>query len=204
MRSKSLILSENSSRVGKAMRASWLSGVPSCLCGGRRMVKCRRSTAASDFNRLRHTRSPACGSPETRSTRRFSRTPSATTTMRLLAAVSSPGAVSSSISMMFCPACGKLMGTVSGRPICAVRVVSGLPSRRIFEHHALAGAALAPGLDHLELDVARGADDAVARCLDHLDAAVELAGTCRSGARARAHRSPAPAPSSARREPARR
>ena len=33
MRSKSLIFSENSSRVGKAISESWLIGVPSCFCG---------------------------------------------------------------------------------------------------------------------------------------------------------------------------
>ena len=92
IRSKSLIFSENSSRVGKAISDSWLIGVPSCFSGGRRMVKCTRSTAASDFSRLRQVRSPACGSPETSSTRRFSRTPSAAMTARLLAGVSSPGA----------------------------------------------------------------------------------------------------------------
>ena len=131
MRSKSLIFSENSSRVGKAMSESWWIGVPSCFCGGRRIVKCTRSTAASDFKRLRHTRSPACGSPETSSTRKFSRTPSATTTTRLLAGVSSPGAVSSSISTMFCPACGKCIWIGTVRPICVERVSSGRPSRRI-------------------------------------------------------------------------
>ena len=41
---------------------------------------------------------------------------------------------------------------------------------------AVAGAAAAAGLDHARLDLARGADDAVARRLQHLDAAVELVG----------------------------
>ena len=48
--------------------------------GGRRMVKWTRSTLASDFNRLRHIRSPGCGSPDTSSTRSLSRTPLTVTT----------------------------------------------------------------------------------------------------------------------------
>ena len=51
------------------------------------MVKCTRSTEASDFSRLRQVRSPACGSPETSSTRSLSRTPSIATTARLLMVV---------------------------------------------------------------------------------------------------------------------
>ena len=39
------------------------------------MVKCTRSTALSDFNRLRQVRVPGCGTPETSSTRSRSRTP---------------------------------------------------------------------------------------------------------------------------------
>ncbi len=39
---------------------------------------------------LRQVRSPACGSPETSSTRKFSRTPSTVSTARLLTVVSSP------------------------------------------------------------------------------------------------------------------
>ena len=67
--------STNNSRVGKAISDSSSIGVTSCLSGGRRMVKCTRSTDGSAFSRLRHTRSPACGSPETSSTRNRSRTP---------------------------------------------------------------------------------------------------------------------------------
>src|SRR3712207_7332484 len=67
IRSNSLIFCWNSSRVGKAMSDSSLMGVPSCFSGGRRMVKWTRSTLASDLRRLRQVRSPACGSPETRS-----------------------------------------------------------------------------------------------------------------------------------------
>src|SRR5262250_572103 len=100
MRSKSLILSENSSLVGKAMSESWLIGVPSCFSGGRRIVKWTRSTFASDLRRLRQVRSPAWGSPETRSTRSLSRTPSIDTTARLLTGVSSPSSGAASISMM--------------------------------------------------------------------------------------------------------
>ncbi len=61
------------------------------LFGGRRMVKWTRSTSASDFNRFRQARSPACGSPETSRTRRFWRIPSSAGTARLLLVVSSPG-----------------------------------------------------------------------------------------------------------------
>jgi hypothetical protein len=86
MRSNSLIFCWNSSRVGKAISDSSLIGVPSCFSGGRRIVKWTRSTLASDFRRLRQVRSPAWGSPETRSTRSFSRMPSMVTTARLFAA----------------------------------------------------------------------------------------------------------------------
>ena len=79
-----MIFCWNSSRVGNAISDSSLIGVPSCFSGGRRMVKCTRSTEASDFSRLRQVRSPACGSPETSSTRSLSRTPSIETTARLL------------------------------------------------------------------------------------------------------------------------
>src|SRR5712691_9728880 len=90
MSGKSLIFCWKSSRVGNAISESSLIGVPSCFSGGRRMVKCTRSTLASDLSRLRQVRSPECGSPETRSTRSLSRTPSIETTARLLTEVSSP------------------------------------------------------------------------------------------------------------------
>ena len=48
------------------------------------MVKWTRSTLASDFSRLRHMRSPGCGSPDTSSTLSLSRTPSIVTTALLL------------------------------------------------------------------------------------------------------------------------
>ena len=81
---KSRSFSWNNSRVGKAISDKFVrSGVASCLSGGRRMVKCTRSTDGSALSRLRHTRSPACGSPETSSTRSRSRTPDTVTTARL-------------------------------------------------------------------------------------------------------------------------
>src|SRR5216110_3441020 len=49
---KSLILCWNSSRVGNAISDNSLIGVPSCFSGGRKMVKCTRSTEASAFSRL--------------------------------------------------------------------------------------------------------------------------------------------------------
>ena len=63
--------------------------MPSCFSGGRRMVKWTRSTDGSDFRRLRQARSPACGSPDTSSTRSRSRTPLTTKAARLLSSVSS-------------------------------------------------------------------------------------------------------------------
>ena len=176
IRSKSLIFSENSSRVGKAISESWWIGVPSCFSGGRRMVKWTRSTAASDLSRLRHVRSPACGSPETRRTRRFSRTPSAAMTTRLLAGVSSPGTGSRSISRMFWPECGNGMRMAMRRSISVRRVSSACPSRRIAQRHAFARAAATAGLAHGHLDLARLADDAELGRLQDLDAAVELVG----------------------------
>ena len=70
--------------IGKAISDSSLIGVPSCFSGGRRMVKWTRSTDGSDFSMLRQVRSPACGSPETSSTRRRSRTPLTTATARVV------------------------------------------------------------------------------------------------------------------------
>ena len=64
------------------------------------MVKCTRSTLASDLSRLRQVRSPECGSPETSSTRNLSRTPSIETTARLLTSVSSFSSGEASISTM--------------------------------------------------------------------------------------------------------
>ena len=78
---------------------------------------------ASDLSRLRQVRSPACGSPETSSTRSLSRTPSIETTARLLMAVSSLSSGEASISTMFCPACG--IGTLmlhAARPARTLRV----------------------------------------------------------------------------------
>ena len=47
-----MIFCWNSSRVGNAISDSSLIGVPSCFSGGRRMVKCTRSTLASDFEQV--------------------------------------------------------------------------------------------------------------------------------------------------------
>src|SRR3981081_3912975 len=87
MRLNSLIFCWNNSRVGNAISDSSLIGVPSCFSGGRKIVKCTRSTEASDLSRLRQVRSPACGSPETSSTRSLSPTPSLGPTRRVLMAV---------------------------------------------------------------------------------------------------------------------
>ena len=93
----------NSSRVGKAISDSSSIGVASCLSGGRRMVKWTRSTDGSAFSSERHTRSPACGSPETSSTRSRSRTPLMATTARLFSSVSSAGPGSAISSTTFSP-----------------------------------------------------------------------------------------------------
>src|SRR5216684_1287586 len=130
MRWNSLIFCWNSSRVGKAISESSLIGVPSCFSGGRRMVKCTRSTLASDFSRLRQVRSPACGSPETSSTRSLSRTPSIDTTARLLTGVSSPSSADASISTMLAPACGIGICTLTFSPLRTLRVSKVSPSRR--------------------------------------------------------------------------
>ena len=54
-----MIFRPNRSATGKAISDSSLIGTPSPpFSGGRRMVKWTRSTLASDFNRLRHMRSP--------------------------------------------------------------------------------------------------------------------------------------------------
>src|ERR1700693_244564 len=97
----SLIFCWNNSRVGNAISDSSLIGVPSCFSGGRRIVKCTRSTLASDFRRLRQVRSPECGSPETRSTRSLSRTPSIATTAPLLNSVRSFSSGGASLSPIF-------------------------------------------------------------------------------------------------------
>ncbi len=91
IRSNSFNLTSNSSRTGKAISDSSRTGVISCFSGGRRIVKCTRSTDGSAFNKLRQVRSPGCGSPETKSTRRRSLTPFTDKTARLLIFVSSEG-----------------------------------------------------------------------------------------------------------------
>src|SRR6185312_5210336 len=155
------ILLTNSSRVGKAISDSSLIGVPSCFSGGRKMVKCTRSTDGSDFRILRQVRSPSLGSPETKSTRSLSRTPSIDTTARLLTGVSSP------------PGSGAALGD---RHIDVLL----LPDRNVlfFQHLAVApdrdlggGFVGAVILDAIA-DGLRLADDAEARRRDQRDAAV--------------------------------
>src|SRR5882672_10486551 len=136
----SLIFCWNNSRVGNAMSESSLIGVPSCFSGGRRMVKCTRSTLASDFSRLRQVRSPECGSPETSSTRSLSRTPSIDTTARLLTVVSSRSSGEASISTMLGPACGIAICTSTVWPVVTVRWSSVSPSRLILTWARPAGA----------------------------------------------------------------
>src|SRR3990170_3037906 len=115
------------------------------------MVKCTRSTEASDFNRLRQVRSPACGSPDTSSTRSLSRTPSIDTTARLLTVVSSPSIAEASISTMFGPPCG--IGTVTRRLVATFMV-----RRRHAERGGIRGHVMnAPIGDH------DGAGNAVGR-----------------------------------------
>ena len=131
IRSKSLIFSSNSSRVGKAISDSSLIGVPSCFSGGRRMVKWMRSTAASDLRRLRQVRSPGWGSPETSSTLSAWRMPSTMTTAALLTGDSSPGTAGVSISKMFSPAWAISTSTVRVSPGLARRLSTVSPSRRM-------------------------------------------------------------------------
>ena len=136
-----MIFCWNSSRVGNAISDSSLIGVPSCFSGGRKIVKCTRSTLASDFKRLRQVRSPACGSPDTSSTRSLSRTPSIETTARLLTGVSSFSSGEASISTMFGPACGIGIETLTVLPGLTLRRSSVSPSRRTV---TCAGAPGAP------------------------------------------------------------
>ena len=128
MRSNSSILSRKSSRVGKAIRLNSSTGTPSCFSGGRRIVKCTRSTLLSDFRRLRQVRSPACGSPETRSTRRRSRTPFIWITAALLRAVSSPGASGVAKRMTLLPPCGRVTGSSRSSPTGTSKTVGSAPS----------------------------------------------------------------------------
>ena len=74
MRSNSSILSRKSSRGRKGDERQFRHRHlrPASRAGGG-MVKCTRSTEASDFRRFRQVRSPAWGSPDTRSTRSRSR-----------------------------------------------------------------------------------------------------------------------------------
>ena len=75
-------------------------------------------------------RSPACGSPETRSTRSFSRMPSIVTTARLFAVVSSSASASASISTTFGPPCSIRTVSENGAPVRTSRRRICWPSRR--------------------------------------------------------------------------
>ena len=86
---------------------------------------------ASDLSRLRQVRSPACGSPETSSTRSLSRTPSIDTTARLLTSVSSLSSGDASISTMFGPAWAIWTLTLTFCPTRTLRLSIGSPSRRM-------------------------------------------------------------------------
>ncbi len=112
------------------MSESSLIGVPSCFSGGRRIVKWTRSMAVSDFRRLRQARSPACGSPETSSTRRFSRMPSMTWTARLFAVVISPSSGATSNCRILLPPRGTVKSSGMSVPGSTVSVAISLPLRR--------------------------------------------------------------------------
>ena len=135
------------------------------------MVKCTRSTEASDLSRLRQVRSPACGSPETSSTRSLSRTPSIETTARLLTVVSSSSSGEASISTMFGPACGIGMSTLVG---LADAHVAGLELFAVAADRDLRGALARALVLDPEADGLRLPDDAEARRRDQRDAAVAL------------------------------
>ena len=110
IRSNSSTFSKNSSRVGKAIKDSSFTGTPSCFSGGRKIVKCTKSTLLSDFNKLRQVRSPAWGSPLTSSTRRRSRTPLIWITASLLRSVNSPSMKGVANCMTFMPPWGRSIG----------------------------------------------------------------------------------------------
>ncbi len=92
------------------------------------MVKCTRSTEGSDFSRLRQVRSPACGSPETSSTRSRSRTPETETAARLLASVSSLSPGTASISTTLGPRRLISTPTCTGSPTRAKARMGSPPS----------------------------------------------------------------------------
>ena len=200
IRSNSPILSTNSSRTGKAISASSFSGVRSSFSGGRRMVKCTRSTDGSAFSSRRHVRSPWCGSPEISSTRSRSRTPLISTTARLFSCDTSPGQ----------RAGGHLdhRGTGAGD-----RHLDPLlhPHRHAFGAERLAvaanrqrrraGAAGDTQIVDRDPQDDRLADDAVPGRLDHPQPAVGFLAACRSAAGSAA---PRRAWRSARRATARR
>ena len=126
---------------------------------------------------LRQVRSPAWGSPETSSTRKFSRTPSMVSTARLLTVVNSPGAPSASISTIFGPACWTATGISTVSPIRTVLVVGRFALAGDGELHGAGVAGL--GLGDLDLDRLGAANEPEARRLQDLQPAVELAGLAR-------------------------
>ena len=94
------------------------------------MVKCTRSTAGSDFSRLRQMRSPACGSPETSSTRSRSRTPLTRRARRGCWPASARPAWAATLELDdVVPPCGKGRAGASARR-AARRICRGWPSRR--------------------------------------------------------------------------
>ena len=125
IKSKSSIFSRNSSRVGKAISDNSSTGTASCFPGGRRIVKCTRSTELSDFNKLRHVRVPGCGSPLTRRTRKRSRMALIDKSMLLFCSVNSPSSGARRSSKIFVPPCGRVMLTstsslVGKRNLCSL------------------------------------------------------------------------------------
>ncbi|GAV36983.1 hypothetical protein ROTAS13_04673 [Roseomonas sp. TAS13] len=141
IRSKSRNRCWNSSRTGKAISASSFSGVLSSFSGGRRMVKWTRSTFGSAFSSRRQVRSPACGSPETRSTRSRSRTPLIVTTARLFRVETSPGRSSAATSTTVGPP--RSIGTAMrcSRPSGTLSTRGAAPSRRMVRRTAPPSAA---------------------------------------------------------------
>ena len=79
---------------------------------------------------LRHTRSPACGSPETSSTLNRSRTPLTTTAARLLTSVSSCGPASTESSTMLLPPWSIGIDSVTSRPTGTICACAAPPSLR--------------------------------------------------------------------------
>ena len=128
IRSKSSIFSRNNSRVGNAIKLSSETGTPSCFSGGRKIVKCTKSTELSDLSKLRHVRPPGCGSPDTNRTRKRSRTPFIWISAVLLRSVNSLSSVGTVNWMTFRPPCGNVTGTSISVPIRTLKRCGGPPS----------------------------------------------------------------------------